>query len=151
MRGEIPGKVATDLLSLPPLIFRLIRRRLVATTLADTDIDIKLLHFEIMRVLKKEGTMHPARIGEKLLIAKAQMTHLIDKLVALDFVKREMGAADRRTFNITLTEKGCKVLEEQDNLVISAITENMSSLSENELEALTNALRTLRDTLFKLQ
>ena len=140
-----------DLLSIPPLIFRIIRRKLVMTTLADIDVDIKLLHFEIMTVLKEEGTLHVAEIGEKLRIAKAQMTHLIDKLVELDFVKREMNSIDRRTINITITEKGSKVLEEQDNLVINAIRDNMSSLTGKELEALSHSLRNLRDTLFKLQ
>ena len=151
MRSDSLGKVAVDLLSIPPLIFRIIRRKLVMTTLADTDVDIKLLHFEIMRVLKEEGTLHVAKIGDKLRIAKAQMTHLIDKLVELDFVKREMDSNDRRTINITLTEKGSKVLEEQDNLVINAVRDNMSSLTGKELEALSHSLRNLRDTLFKLQ
>jgi DNA-binding MarR family transcriptional regulator len=151
MRSDILGRVAVDLLSIPPLIFRIIRRKLVMTTLADTDVDIKLLHFEIMRVLKEEGTLHVAKIGDKLRIAKAQMTHLIDKLVELDFVKREMDSNDRRTINITITEKGSKVLEEQDNLVINAVREDMSSLTDKELEALSHSLRNLRDTLFKLQ
>ncbi len=151
MRGDIQGRVALDLLSVPPLIFRLVRRKLVMTTLADTNIDIKLLHFEIMRVLKNEGTMHPAKIGEKLLIAKAQMTHLLDKLVELEYVRREMCSDDRRTLNITLTDKGHKVLDEQDYLVINAMKENMASLGNEELEDLSHSLRNLRDILFKLQ
>ena len=150
MRGEIIGRVAADLLSLPPLIFRLIRRKLV-TTLEDIDVDLKLLHIEIMRVLKEEGTLHPARIGERLLVAKAQMTHLIDKLVELGFVKREMDASDRRTLNITLTEKGSKMLEEQETLVTSAVSDNVADLTDAELEALSSSLRNLRDILFKLQ
>jgi len=140
-----------DILSVPPLVFRMVRRRLISMTLADTNLDIKLLHFEIMRVLKDEGTLHPAKIGEKLLIAKAQMTHLIDKLVELEFVKREMCSDDRRTINITLTDKGREVLEEQDNLVINAMQENMSSLTDAELEDLSGSLRKLRDILFKLE
>jgi DNA-binding MarR family transcriptional regulator len=151
MRGEIIGRVAADLLSVPPLIFRLIRRKLVMTSLEDIDIDIKLLHLEIMSVLKEEGTLHPARIGERLLVAKAQMTRLIDKLVELDFVNREMDPSDRRTINITLTDKGCRVLEEQENLVTNAVRDNMADLTEAELEALSSSLRNLRDTLFKLQ
>lgn len=151
MRGDILCKVAIDLLSVPPLIFRLIRRRLVMTTLTDTDADIKLLHFEIMRLLKDEGTRHPAAIGEKLLIAKAQMTHLIDKLVDLGFVKREMDSTDRRTLNITLTEKGSRMLDEQESLVLNAARDNMSSLTEKELETLSASLRNMRDILFKLQ
>jgi DNA-binding MarR family transcriptional regulator len=150
-RGENLGKVSVDLLSVPPLINRLIRRKLIMTALVDADIDIKLLHFEIMRVLVIEGMMHPAKIGAKLLIAKAQMTHLIDKLVDLGFVIREMDSVDRRTFNITITDKGRRVLDEQDNLVICAVSDVMTSLSEDELEALSNSLRTLRDILFKLQ
>jgi DNA-binding MarR family transcriptional regulator len=151
MRGEIKGRVALDLLSIPSLIFRLVRRRVVKTTLADTNLDIKSLHFEIMHVLKDEGTLHPAKIGEKLLVAKAQMTHLIDKLVELDFVKREMCSDDRRTINLTLTEKGREVLEEQDNLVINAMEDNMAALSDEELQIFSNSLRNLRDILFKLQ
>ncbi|MGD1117939.1 MAG: MarR family transcriptional regulator [Dehalococcoidales bacterium] len=151
MRGEILGRVAADLLSVPPLIFRLVRRKLTMATMEDMDVDIKLLHLEIMRVLQEEGTLHPAKIGERLLVAKAQMTHLIDKLVALDFIKREMDSVDRRTINLSLTEKGRKVLEEQDKVVVSAVRENMSELSDAELEALSSSLRNLRDVLFKLQ
>jgi DNA-binding MarR family transcriptional regulator len=151
MREAMQAKVSLDLLSVPPLIFRLVRHKVVTTTLDDTNLDITLLHFEIMHVLREEGTLHPAKIGEKLFIAKAQMTHLIDKLVELDFVKREMCADDRRTLNITLTKKGYKVLEEQDNLVINAMNANMLSLSDAELESLSNSLRNLRDILFKLQ
>jgi DNA-binding MarR family transcriptional regulator len=151
MRNEIMSKVALDLLSVPPLIFRLVRRKLVMMALAEPDASLKLLHFEIMRVLKEEGTMHVAKIGEKLLIARAQMTHLIDKLVELGFVERETGAPDRRTMNISLTAKGHKFTEEQDTLVLNAMRDNISSLSDRELEALSGSLRNLRDTLFKIQ
>ncbi len=151
MAHDIQRKIALDLLSVPSLVFRMIRRKVVNTTFVDTNVDIKMLHFEIMHVLKDEGTLHPAKIGEKLLVAKAQMTHLIDKLVELGFVKREMGSDDRRTFNITLTDKGRQVLEEQDNLVINAMQENMSSLTDKELEDLSKSLRKLRDILFKLE
>jgi DNA-binding MarR family transcriptional regulator len=151
LRGENLGKVAIDLLSVPSLVNRIIRKKLLMVTLADSEADLKLLHFEIMRVLKIGGTMHPSKIGEKLLIAKAQMTHLIDKLVDLGFVKRELDSIDRRTFNITMTETGLKVLEEQDNLVVSAVSDVMTELSEKELESLSKSLRSLRDILFKLQ
>jgi DNA-binding MarR family transcriptional regulator len=151
MHGEIKAKVALDLLSIPSLIFRLVRRKVVRTTLADTYVDIKSLHFEIMHLLKDEGTLHPAKIGEKLVVAKAQMTHLIDKLVEFGFIKREECTDDRRTINLTLTEKGRKILEEQDNLVIDAVKDNVASLSEEELETLSKSLRNLRDILFKLQ
>ena len=65
MGSDIPGKVAVDLLSIPPLVFRIIRSKLINVTLADIDIDIKLPHIEIMTVLKEDDTLHPAEIGGK--------------------------------------------------------------------------------------
>jgi len=115
MKDDILGKVALDLLSVPPLIFRLVRRKLIRLTLADIDIDIKFPHFEIMQVLKEEGTLHVVEIGEKLQIAKAQMTHLIDKLVEFNLVERNADAADRRTINISLTDRGRAFMEEHEN------------------------------------
>lgn len=151
MRNDIPGRVAVDLLSIPPLIFRIIRRKLIVTTLADIDVDIKLPHFEIMKVLEEEGTLHVAEIGEKLQIAKAQMTHLIDKLVDLNMVERNIDTADRRTINVALTDKGRTFLEIHENNIVNAVREYISCLEDDELEDLSNSLRVLRDTLLKLQ
>ncbi|MCK4863060.1 MAG: MarR family transcriptional regulator [Dehalococcoidales bacterium] len=151
MRSDILGGVAVDLLSIPSLVFRIIRKKLINATLADIDVDIKFPHFEIMMVLKEEGTLHPAEIGGKLLIAKAQMTHLLDKLVGLNLVEREMDSTDRRTLNIALTDKGRKILEIHENNIINAVREYISCLEDGEIEDLSHSLRTLRDTLLKLQ
>ena len=151
MRSDILGKVAVDLLSVPPLIFRVVRRKLIKTSLADIDIDIKFAHFEIMQVLKDEGTLHVAEIGERLQIAKAQMTHLIDKLVELNMVERNVDTADRRTINITLTDRARTFLEEHESNVMDAVRENMATLTDKELETLSDSLRNLRDILAKLQ
>jgi len=150
MGSDLPGKVAVDLLSIPPLVFRIIRSKLVNITLADIDIDIKLPHIEIMTVLKEEGTLHPAEIGGKLQIAKAQMTHLVDKLVDLQLVERSFGETDRRTINITLTDNGRSFLEKHEEIIFNAVGEYISDLKESELETLSTSLRNLRDILLKL-
>ena len=150
MGSDIPGKVAVDLLSIPPLVFRIIRSKLINLTLADIDIDIKFAHIEIMTVLKEEGTLHPAEIGGKLQIAKAQMTHLIDKLVETEMVERSFGEPDRRTVNITLTDKGKNFLEKHEKIIFDAVGEYISNLNESELETLSTSLRNLRDILLKL-
>jgi DNA-binding MarR family transcriptional regulator len=151
MGSDIRGKVAVDLLSIPPLVFRIIRSKLINVTLADIDIDVKFPHIEIMGLLKEDGTMHPAEIGSKLQIAKAQMTHLIDKLVELELVKRSFSEADRRTINITLTDKGRNFLEKHENIVFNAVGEYISDLEESDLETLSTSLRNLRDILLKLE
>lgn len=151
VREEILERVAIDLLSIPPLIFREIRRKLIKTALADIDVDITPLHFEILRLLEKEGKLHVAEIGEKLQVAKAQMTHLIDKLADLNMVERKTDIADRRTINITLTGRGRAFLEEHKNRLVHTAMETMSGLTDEEIEDLANTLKKLRDMLSKLQ
>jgi DNA-binding MarR family transcriptional regulator len=151
MREEILEKVAIDLLSIPPLIFREIRRKLIKTALADIDVDITPLHFEILRLLEKEGKLHVAEIGEKLQVAKAQMTHLMERLADLNMIERKTDIADRRTINITLTGQGRAFLDEHKNRLVGTAMETMSRLTDEELEDLANTLNKLRDILSKLQ
>ena len=151
MRSDVLEKVAVDLLSIPPLIFRGVRRKLLKTALVDTGVDISPLHFEIMKLLHEAGTLHVAEIGERLRIARAQMTHLIDKLADLGIVERQMDTADRRMTNIVLTGKGEAILEEQDSNIKNAIKETLSCLTDEELQDLSDSLRKLRDILSRLQ
>jgi len=150
-RKEILEKVAVDLLSIPPLIFREIRRKLIRTALADIDVDITPLHFEILRLLEREGKLHVAEIGEKLYVARAQMTHLIDKLADLNMIERKTDVADRRTINVTLTGEGRAFLEEHKNRLVHTAMETMSRLTDEEIQDLANTLKKLRDMLSKLQ
>ncbi|MFC1902424.1 MarR family winged helix-turn-helix transcriptional regulator, partial [Chloroflexota bacterium] len=143
--------VAVDLLSISPLIFRGVRRKLLKTTLADIHLSITPLHFEIISLLEAEGTLHVAEIGERLQIARAQMTQLLDKLVDLHIVTREMDTADRRTLNITLTGQGRDMFAEHKNSITSAVRETMSRLTDEDLDDLSDSLRKLRDILSKLQ
>ena len=150
MREDILEKVTTDLLSIPPLIFREIRRKLIKTTLTDIDAGITPHHFEIIRLLEKEGKLHIAEIGDRLQIARAQMTKLIDKLVDLELVERQTDVADRRTSIITLSPRGKTVLEEHRASLMNAIRETMGQLSDQDLKDLSDTLRRLQDILSKL-
>ena len=150
MRRDILERVAIDLLSIPPLIFRQIRRNLIKTTLAGIDAGITPHHFEIIRLLEKEGKLHVAEIGDRLQIARAQMTKLIDKLVDLKLVERRTDVADRRTATITLSTHGKAVLEEHKTSIMNAIRETMKQLSDEDLKDLSDTLRKLQDTLSRL-
>ena len=92
MKGEILDSIAEDLFTIPPLIGRSIRRKLLRTALAHIREDISPPHFEIMKTLDETGTLHVTEIGERLQIPRPQMTHLIDKLVSLDMVERQADA-----------------------------------------------------------
>jgi DNA-binding MarR family transcriptional regulator len=151
MRSDILDRIAADLLSVPAFIFRGVRRKLLKAALDDIGVGISPLHFEIMTLLQEAGTLHACEIGERLRIARAQMTHLIDKLVSLGIVERQMDTADRRMTKIVLTGKGGAILEEHDSDIRNATKEILSCLTDEELEDLSDSLRKIRDILSKLQ
>ena len=151
MRSNVLDSVVEDLFSILPLIIRSIRRKLLKTALVNIDVDISPLHFEIMAILKEAGALYIAEIGERLHIARAQMTHLVDKLVALGMVERQLDTSDRRMTNIVLTGEGRAFFEEHNSNIKNAIKETLSCLTDEELEDLLDSLRKLRDILSKLQ
>lgn len=151
MDNSILERVTEDLLSIPPVIFRIVRNKLVRTALTDIGPDITPLHFEIIRLLMEEEIMHVAEIGHRLEIGPAQMTQLIERLVDLSIVERQPDTNDRRVINITLTAQGKSLLELQKHIIDDAVREILSFLSDKELEELSDSLRKLWSILGKLE
>jgi len=150
MTKDISEKISEELLSTPPLIFRLIRKKIAKTAINNLDFNITPLQLEIMMVLEEDGTLHVSEIGERLQIARAQMTKLIDKLVCLNLIERQDDLLDRRSINIKLTDQGKLLLKEQKSMITRAANEIISSLSHEDLERLSVSIRNLRDILLKL-
>ncbi len=144
-------KVAKDLLSLPPLIFRRIRSKLNRNTATGFPVSITSLHIEIMILLEDEGMLHLAEIGERLYIAKAQMTQLVNKMVELELVQRSLDPSDRRIINISLTGNGRSVLNEHKSIIMASVMESISSLKNQEIRDLSISLNKLKDILSRLQ
>ena len=151
MRSKIIDSVADDLLSIPPIVFRAVRKKLLRTALINMDVDISPVHIGIMKQLYDAGTLHVAEIGKRLQIARPQMTHLIDKLANLGIVERHPDTTDRRMVNIVLTDKGKTTLEEHDKSIRKAMRDTLSGFTDKELGDLSDSLRKLRDLLSKLQ
>jgi DNA-binding MarR family transcriptional regulator len=152
MAKDIANRMVDDLLSVPPLIFRGIRRKMFKTALVGGEADISPLHFEILLQLRKEkGALNITEIGERLLVARAQMTRLIDKLVEEKMVERQADSADRRVTNIALTAKGSAFLEEHGGNIRKAVADILASLSDKELADLSASLERVREILSRLQ
>ena len=148
---DIIESVAEDLLCIPPLIGRSIRRKLFKTALANMHEDMSPPHFEIVKTLEEAGTLHITEIGERLQIPGPQLTRLMDRLVGLGIIERQTDPADRRTINVRLTGRGRSVLQEHDRLMRDAIKTTLSCLTNEELTELSVSLRKLRDIFSKLR
>ncbi|MFU8795670.1 MAG: MarR family winged helix-turn-helix transcriptional regulator [Dehalococcoidia bacterium] len=150
-RQDTLEKVSIDLLSIPPLIFRQIRRKVIKTTLSDLKGGITLHQFEIIRLLENEGNLHIAEIGDRLHIARAQMTQLIDKLARLRLVERHADMTDRRTTIVTLSGHGKSVWKEHKASVMHAVQETVSQLPDEDLRSLSDTLEKLQEILSRLR
>lgn len=151
MEKKILDSVAYDLFTTLPLIHRSIRYKLIKTVVTSFKEDIAPPHFEIMKLLEEAGTLHVAEIGERLQIARPQMTHLIDRLVELDIVERETNEEDRRMLNIRLKDKGKSIIKARDKQVINATREALSGLTDDELKALSVSLNNIKEIFTKLE
>jgi DNA-binding MarR family transcriptional regulator len=151
MRENILDSATEDLLSIPPIVFREVRRKLLRTALDNIDMDISPIHLGIMKLLYTAGTLHVAEIGERLQIARPQMTHLLDKLAELGIIERRAATTDRRMINIVLTDNGKTTIEEHDKRIRKAMREALSGYSDEELDDLSDSLRKLRDLLSRLR
>jgi DNA-binding MarR family transcriptional regulator len=106
--------------------------------------------FSILRILERGGPLPVSAIGKQLIIAKQNMTTLIDRLMNDGLVKRKPDAVDRRVINIFITEKGIKFLNESRLGLKKIASQNLSGLSDGDIESLYNAFRTIRSIAPKL-
>ncbi len=150
-KTRIIDGVAEDLFSTLPLIGRNIRRKLLRTALDGFNKDITPPHFEIIKLLEESGSLHIAEIGEKLQIARPQMTHLIDRLVEMEIVARQTSTEDRRITNVTLTRSGKKMIKEHEDVIRRATAGTLANLTVEDLEALSASLKTLREIFSRLK
>jgi DNA-binding MarR family transcriptional regulator len=150
MDKDILDSVAYDLFSTLPLIHRSISKKLIKTVVTSFKEDIAPPHFQIMKLLEEAGTLHVAEIGERLQIARPQMTHLIDRLVELDIVERETNEEDRRMLNIQLKDKGKSIIKARDKQIINATREALSVLTDDELKQLSMSLNSIKELFSKL-
>lgn len=87
-------------------------------------------------------------IGNRLFIAKQNMTPLIDRLGADGLVERKNDPGDRRVINIVVTQKGIGFLKESTLALKKIIKENLVKLSDEDIELFHNALQSIK-TVFE--
>jgi DNA-binding MarR family transcriptional regulator len=150
LQKDLVSKVVTDLFSIPTFSSRIVRSKFTKVALANIEVTLTPLHCEILKLLADEGSLPVFEIGKRLVLAKAHMTQLMDKLVEKDMVLREPDPNDRRVTRITLSDTGRQRLDSLHNIISGALEEALLSLSENDLVELSAALDKIRNILPKM-
>lgn len=88
--------------------------------------------FSILEALFHIGPLCQRDLAGKLLQSGGNITMVIDNLEKQGLVKRQRGEKDRRFFTVHLTQKGKSSIENLFPKHLTAITEEISILTEKE-------------------
>ena len=147
MKEKMVDKISENALLLFPLWKRLFKGD-------SSDPALTLLRnqtYHILRILERRGSLPVSAIGKQLFIAKQNMTTFIDRLMTEGLVERKNDAADRRVINIIITEKGRGLLKESRQGLKRIINENLSKLSDEDIEALYSVFEVIKTIIHKLE
>jgi DNA-binding MarR family transcriptional regulator len=108
-------------------------------------------YYQIMGLLMDMGSLPISVIGDYLYISRPNMTSHIDKLVSDGMVERKGDEKDRRITLISITSEGMDFMKKARVKVEENMLNNLSSLSDTEMEELFTAVKTIKKLLFKIK
>ncbi|MFC1586906.1 MarR family winged helix-turn-helix transcriptional regulator [Planctomycetota bacterium] len=104
--------------------------------------------FNILMILKyTKQALTQNDLSQRLLVDKSNITGLVDRMEDLNFIKRNKIKNDRRSYHITLTAKGKKMIDKLDKLYIKKIEAIMSAFSEKEQNDMIRLTKKMRQGL----
>lgn len=109
--------------------------------------DITHQQFNILRILRGSfpKPLSTLQIRERMLDKMSDTSRIVDRLVLKQLVKKVTCSKDKRLVDVTITEKGQKLLKKLDTEA-DHIEEIMGNLTEAESEQLNTLLDKLRNT-----
>ena len=108
--------------------------------------DLTLQQYNVLRILRGAGDqgLPTLEIGSRMVERQPGVTRLVDRLVKKGLVERTRGAEDRRVVRCTITAAGLRLLEQLDDVVVSADEAVQTALGEDALPQLIALLDSLR-------
>lgn len=106
---------------------------------------LSIAKFIVLQTLAANGgTMTPSAIARWTLREKHNVTTLIDRLQKDGFVVNEPNSTDKRSINVTLTDKGRYILNQTAPLARDIVRQVMLSININSIAAMQKILKKMR-------
>lgn len=104
---------------------------------------LSLLEQNLLSQLEKRGgDRKMVEFAELLLLSKAGVTKLVDRLEGAGLVARSQSTEDRRVTHVQLTQEGARQVRRSRALLESYVEEHFGQhLEEDDLDAMADALR----------
>ena len=109
------------------------------------------VQFNLMMLLKYQTSgeqgLSQTELSEMMLVNRANITSLVDRMERAGFVKRRCRKADRRCNVIDLTEYGQRIINEIEPLYSSEISRIMAVLNDTDQRRLIDSLECVRKNI----
>jgi MarR family 2-MHQ and catechol resistance regulon transcriptional repressor len=109
------------------------------------------VQFNLLMILQHQSGsnsgLSQAQISTMMLVNRADITSLIDRMEKAGLVARTAHSNDRRFNIIKPTGKGEKLFAKVESSYLEQVHKSMSSLNESELKKLMTMLEKVRETL----
>lgn len=108
---------------------------------------LNLSEFGALELLYHKGSQTIQDIGKKVLLTSGSMTYVVDQLVKKKYAIRKICDTDKRVIYVELSESGRILLREVFPKHQQCIAELFSTLSEEEIIALTESLKQISKSI----
>ena len=124
------------------LASHMMRAANVGTFQAIADLDLSFTQIKALCALEADGRERSVgELAEELGVSLGAMSRAVDGLHERRLVRRAEDREDRRVKRVALTDAGHRVPEALNEARLSALSELIESLHEEEAQALSEALR----------
>ena len=107
--------------------------------------DLTEAQFNVLFALKyKQCDLTQSELSKRLVVTRASITSVLDKLEEKKFVERGNVPGNRRIYHVSLTEQGARLIDEVEPLYRDEIQFAMAKLSDSECHALIELLERVR-------
>jgi DNA-binding MarR family transcriptional regulator len=102
-------------------------------------------HFNVLRIVKGKhpDPVSPGDIIAVMLDKKRDLTRLVDKMVKMELLSRDICATNRRKVDISITQKGIDLLEEMSKELF-CVMNDWRKIDDAEAEELSRILDKIR-------
>jgi len=113
-------------------------------------IGLTVSQFNLLMTLayqSEEGHLSQTRLGKMLLVNRANVTGVVDRMEKAGWVSRGSDASDRRVNQVRITAEGRRLLKRAEKAYMLRVEKVMAALGEEERTRFCTSLERLREEL----
>lgn len=108
--------------------------------------------FNVLLALKyKDHPLTQTDLGRRLVITRASVTSVLDRLEAKGLVRRDDVPDNRRIYHVELTDAGSGLVEQVEPVYREAIHKTLEELGDKECRNLVTLLERVREGVHRLE